>query len=84
MLSGDGLKQYLVFVILGGHRTERLKGHIIPKRITANDANEAVEKAVEGKIFEEEGFEIVAIENVGIRNWPKNMEITSPIITSMS
>ena len=63
-LSGDAMRQYLVFIILKGHKTERLKDHIIPKRITANDANEAVERAVEGKIFEEEGFEIVAIENV--------------------
>ncbi len=58
------MKQYLVFIVLKGNKTERLKGHMIPKRITANDAHEAVERATKGKIFEEEGFEIVAIENV--------------------
>ena len=61
---GEEMKQYLVFIILKGNKTERLKDHIILKRITANDANEAVERATKGKIFEEEGFDIVAIENV--------------------
>ncbi len=58
------MKQYLVFIVLKGNKTERLKDHIIPKRITANDAHDAVKKATKGKIFEEEGFDIVAIENV--------------------
>jgi len=58
------MRQYLVFIVLKGNKTKRLKGHIISKRITSDDANEAVERAVKGKIFEEEGFEIVAIENV--------------------
>lgn len=58
------MKQYLVFVKLKGNKTERLKGHIILKRTTANDAEQAVEIATKGRIFEEEGFEIVAIENV--------------------
>jgi len=52
-----------VFVKLKGNKTERLKGHIILKRTTANDAEQAVEIATKGRIFEEEGFEIVAIEN---------------------
>jgi len=63
-LSGDWMRQYLVFIVLKGNKTKRLKGHIISKRITSDYANEAVERAVKGKIFEEEGFEIVAIENV--------------------
>ncbi len=58
------MRQYLVFVILTGNKTKRLKGHIIPKRISARDANEAVYKATQGKVFEEEGFEIIAIENM--------------------
>jgi len=63
-LSGDEMRQYLVFILLKGNKTERLKGHIIPKRITASDANEAVERATKGKIFEEEDFEIIAIEEM--------------------
>ncbi len=58
------MRQYLVFIVLKGNRTKRLKGHVIPKRIAASDAGEAVERAVKGKVFEEEGFEIVAVENV--------------------
>lgn len=58
------MTQYLVFIALKGNKTKRLKGHIIPRRITANDTNEAVQTATKGKIFEEEGFEIVAIENM--------------------
>lgn len=54
----------MVFIVLKGNRTKRLKGHIIPKRIAASDAGEAVERAVNGKVFEEEGFEIVAVESV--------------------
>jgi len=51
-------------MVLKGNKTKRLKGHIIPKRITANDATEAVQKATKGKVFEEEGFEILTIENI--------------------
>jgi len=63
-LSGDAVTQYLVFIVLKGNKTKRLKGHIIPKRITANDATAAVQKATKGKVFEEEGFEILTIENI--------------------
>jgi len=58
------MTQYLVFIKLKGNKTERLKGHIILKRLTANDPEQAVKTATEGKIFKEEGFEIVTIENV--------------------
>jgi hypothetical protein len=57
------MKQYLVFVKLKGKKTERLKGHIITKRTAANDAEQAVEIATKGRIFEEEGFEIVSVED---------------------
>jgi hypothetical protein len=56
------LKEFLVVVGLKGKRTETLKGHILQKRITANDADEAIDQAIKGKIFEEEGFEIIAIQ----------------------
>lgn len=58
------MKQYLVFVELKGKKTGRLKGHIILKKTTANDAEQAVEIATKGRIFEEEGFEIVGIEDL--------------------
>jgi len=61
-LSGDEMRQWLVFTILKGNKTERLKGHIIPKRITASGANVAMERATKDKIFVEEDFEIVSIE----------------------
>ena len=53
----------MVFVKLKGNKTERLKGHIILKRIAADNAEQAVEIATKGRIFEDEGFEIVSIEN---------------------
>jgi len=59
---GDNLAEFLIVLELKGKRTETLKGHIIPKRITANNAQEAVEKAANGKIFEEEGFEVIAVQ----------------------
>ncbi len=58
------MKQYLIVVKLKGKKTERLKGHIILKRTTANDAEQAVEIATKGRVFEEEGFEIVDIEDL--------------------
>jgi len=60
----DRVKQYLVFVRLKGAKTEKLKGHIVPKRVTANNADEAVRTATNSRIFEEEGFEIVAVEDL--------------------
>jgi len=58
------MTQYLLVIELKGNKTKRLKGHIILKRLTANDPEQAVKRATEGKIFKEEGFEIVTIENV--------------------
>ncbi len=59
------MKQYLVFVELKGEQTRRLKGHIILKRTTADDAEQAVEIATKGRIFQEEGFEIIGVEDPG-------------------
>ncbi len=35
---------------------------MIQKRIKANSAQDAADKAAKGKIFEEEGFEIIVIQ----------------------
>jgi hypothetical protein len=52
-----------VVLELKGKNTESLKGHIIAKTITANNAAEAVNKAATGNcLFEEEGFEIIAVQ----------------------
>jgi hypothetical protein len=51
-----------VTIELKGKNTEALKGHIIPKRITADTAQEAINKATTGRIFEEEGFEIIDVQ----------------------
>lgn len=56
------MTEFLVIIELKGNNTETLKGHVISKRITADTADEAVDKATQGKIFEEEGFEIIAIQ----------------------
>jgi hypothetical protein len=56
------LAEFLVIIELKGNNTETLKGHIISKRITADTAEEAVGKATQGKIFEEEGFEIITVQ----------------------
>jgi hypothetical protein len=61
---GGKLTEFLIVIELKGNRTETLKGHIIPKRITADNAQEAVAKATTGKIFEEEGFEMIAIQTL--------------------
>jgi hypothetical protein len=53
---------FLVIVQLKGQSTETLKGHIVPKRISANNAKEAVDLATKGKIYEEEGFEIISVQ----------------------
>jgi len=53
---------FLVFIELRGDRTATLKGHIIPKRIIANSTQEAIDIATKGKIFEEEGFEIISVQ----------------------
>jgi hypothetical protein len=34
----------------------------VPKRISANNAKEAVDLATKGKIYEEEGFEIISVQ----------------------
>jgi hypothetical protein len=61
----DGkLTEFLIVMELKGNRTETLKGHIISKRITADNAQEAMTKATTGKIFEEEGFEMIAIQTL--------------------
>jgi hypothetical protein len=57
------VNQFLVVIELKGKNTERLKGHIISKRITANSAEEAVSEATNGnRLFEEEGFEIISVQ----------------------
>jgi len=43
------MRQYLVFIVLNGNKTKRLKGHIIPERIAADDAGEALERAVKAR-----------------------------------
>lgn len=61
---GSMMRQYLVVVKIKGKKTERLKGHIILKRTAANNAEQAVEIATKGTIFDEEGFEIVGVEDL--------------------
>ena len=56
------MAEFLVIIELKGNNTETLKGHVISKRITADTSKEAVAKATQGKIFEEEGFEILAVQ----------------------
>lgn len=58
------MKEYLVILELKGNRTETLKKHILQKRITANDSDEAISKATEGKIFEEEGYEVILVSSL--------------------
>ena len=48
----DGkLKEFLIVIKLKGNGTETLKGHIIPKRITGDNAQEAMAKVTRSKVF---------------------------------
>lgn len=55
------MKEYLVVLELKGDKTNTLKNHIIQKRVTAGNPDEAMEKAARGKILEEEGYEVILV-----------------------
>ena len=59
---GGKSTDFLIAIELRGNRTETPKGHIIPKRITADNAQGTVDKATTGKISEEEGLETIAFQ----------------------
>jgi hypothetical protein len=46
---GGKLTEFLIVIELKGNRTEALKGHIIPRRITADNAQEAMAKPQRAK-----------------------------------
>jgi hypothetical protein len=55
------MKEYLVVLEMKGNKTNTLKKHIIQKRVAADNPDEAVEKAAKGKLFEEEGYEVIFV-----------------------